>query len=118
MNLDILSTYPSIVYFIANRVIVLNIIFGGIGITGTSICLVNIAIFSSDKSEFAESVFDKSMKLLLPFIILAVIGFIIPSTDTILHMLVTNMMSNLHYTDMDLYQQDMNRLVEFIKTVY
>jgi len=119
MNLDILSTYPSIVYFIANRIEVLNMVFGSIGIIGTSICLVNLAIFSSeDPSEFERSMVKKSERLLLLFIILTAIGFSIPSTDTLLHYLVTDMMSNFHYTDMDLYQQDMNRLIEFIKTVY
>lgn len=119
MNLDILSTYPSIVYFIANRIEVLNMVFGSIGIIGASICLVSLAIFSSeDPNEFEINIFRRSEKLLLLFVIITTIGFSIPSTDTLLHYLVTNMMSNLHYTDMDLYQQDMNRLIEFIKTVY
>lgn len=119
MNLDILSTYPSIVYFIANRIEVLNMVFGSIGIIGMSICLVSLAIFSSeDPNEFERSTFRKCERLLLLFIILTAIGFSIPSTDTLLHYLVTDMMSNLHYNDIDLYQQDMNRLIEFIKTVY
>ena len=118
--LDALQTYPTIVYFVANRLTAVEVAIGFSGVTLLFISLVILGI-NEDLNDRAYYVLDLPLRPVLIGIALfmIIISIVLPSTETATKYLVNTMINPVDYDgNVDQFNWDHEVLTKIINKNY
>lgn len=115
--LDLIHTHSALFYFIINRMMEVKIFIGIIG------AVISTLTFSFIIECTRDDIEDLSKhKIFVPIIlsgpILLIIALLIPSPDTLRHVIAISLMDPVMCFDLEQYKETVNIITQFIKETY
>jgi membrane-associated HD superfamily phosphohydrolase len=115
--LDLIHTYSPLFYFIINRMMDVKVFIGIIGAVISTIAL--IFIMECTRKDIEDlSKHGLAILILLSGPILLVIAMLIPSPDTLRHVIAVSLMDPISVLDLESYREAVKTIEQFIKETY
>ena len=115
--LDLIHTYSPLFYFIINRMMDVKVC---IGLIGAAVSIITFFFIIECNRKDVEDL--SKHKLFIPIIlsgpILLVIALLIPSPDTLRHVIAVSLMDPISVLDLESYREAIKTIEQFIKETY